>query len=254
MTVLTTLVLIGSLMVAGKPCNPDVTLDACANEVGILWSRGDVIAAGAAAEVLFERSASEGDAFIADGARFAFIAAIGRYVTQSSSSASYWLWVASRHETECGTRLLRPYRQVVDRFAIVPGVSRRGDRVLARSPYLASPEQCRDLDAGEVDLQAVPSPESPAAVVFFEPLARDQNRLLFGRRERVATIVPQLLYEYPAGAVSPSSLSVLRGSARSLRHQLDGTAIILSPCSRPIWIEGELVELCRADVAGPEAE
>lgn len=251
MSFLAALAMTGALAMAEKPCSPGVSLDECVRQVNALWRDGDAIAAGTAAELLLERARSDEEAFVSDGARIAFIAAIGRYVAQSQPAAKYWLWVAARQEQECGQRLPPPYRQVVDTHAAVPGEGRVTDRSIRGSPFLAAPSTCLELDARAIDLQPAASPDAPAAIVIFGSARRDRALDDVGPDGWNSRSLPQFLFEFPAGAVSASLQALNARDRQGLRRTVEGHALALTPCAPPLTYRSLIIELCRADQPRP---
>ncbi|MFC4723980.1 hypothetical protein AB6B38_04935 [Glycocaulis abyssi] len=244
----------GALAMAGKPCQPSVPLDECVRQVDTLWRGGDAIAAGTAAELLLERARRDEEAFVNDGARIAFIAAIGRYVAQSQPAAEYWLWVAARHESECGQQLPPPYRQVVDVHGVSPGEGRATDREIRRSPFLAAPSTCLELQAGQIDLRAVADPDAPAAIVIFGRARRDRTLDGVGPDGWNTRSQPQFLFEYPAESVSAALEAMSPRDQRGVRPYLESRVIALTPCTRPLVHRHQTIEICRADQPAPASQ
>lgn len=251
MSVLSVIVFIGALTAAEKPCSPAVSLEECARQVADRWHDGDAIAAGTAAELLLERASREEGAFLIDGARIAFIAAIGRYVAQSQPAAEYWLWVAARQEGQCGQRLAPPYRQIIDQHAATPGEGRVMDRNLRRSPFLTEPSNCLDVQARRIDLGAATEPDTPSAIVIFGQAQRDRTLSSVGPDEWNTRGLPQFLYEHPAGSVSRSLEALSPGERRALRTSFEGRVLALTPCMSLVTQRSGSIEICRADQPAP---
>lgn len=254
MSVLAALALTGALAMAEKPCSPGVPLGECVRQVNALWRDGDAIAAGTAAELLLERARTDEEAFVSDGARIAFIAAIGRYAAQSWLNAEYWLWVASRQEQECGQQLPPPYRQVVEIHAAVPGEGRVADRHIRRSSFLTAPSTCLELDARTIDLQAAASPDAPTAIVIFGSAQRDRTLDDVGPHRWNTRSLPQFLFEFPAGAVSASLEALHARERQNLRLSVERRVLALTPCAPLVTYRSGTVEICRADQPAPASQ
>ncbi|MCH8521302.1 hypothetical protein [Glycocaulis sp.] len=217
------------------------------------WEAGQAEEAGRLAEAYLTARATEDGRLGVEGAGLAFIAGIGRAIGAGREDAhsGYWMWVARQHEEVCG-RLPEQYSTVIGLMMTAPGRWLRVDRLIRGGPFLdASFQPCRE-DAGSTVIPAAPAaPGAPGAVAVFSHDA-ERGGGIPGRRWRHSVRVP-LVFEYPAGALSPS---LAQGRMFEIRfrteYAIPGGAIVLNPCSAMRFDLGaEVGPLCRADVPSP---
>ncbi|AZU03984.1 hypothetical protein X907_1451 [Glycocaulis alkaliphilus] len=218
------------------------------------WEAGQAAEAGRLAEAyLTARTADDGRLGV-EGAGLAFIAGIGRVISAGREDAhsGYWMWVARQHEDVCGA-LPDQYSTVIDIMMTAPGRWLRVDRLIRGGPFLdATSQPCRDEARASVIPAAANAVGAPGAVVVF---SHDAERG-WGVRGRRPTVRVPLIFEYPAGALSPS---LAQGRVFEIRfrsvHAVPGGAIVLSPCSAMSFDLGmEVGPLCRADQPGSGEE
>lgn len=237
----------GSPAAAQYPVEPATAVE----DVLAAWNEGDAVRAGQMASAYLEHAIRQNGHLPSNGAGLAFIAAVGEAMNDwQNEGPTYWLWVAQLHENACGP-MPEPFHAIIRQNAYRPGSSPSIDRHLRASPFrTAAGGPCAPDNAVPLVPSAPRDVSSERALAIFADRSYTEP-LGGGSGSRIPPYARvELLYEYPAGALSP----VLSGnrwlSMRTDRaFSIPAAMTVLSPCAPLTYLSGRReIELCRVDV------